>query len=130
MLSKPLTKRKLVTDFCIDLSLFGKHNFTLLVLFLTSHLKNKGREREEKGKEELAKRHFTPSFFSISSRRRVCVLVLVSVYASLMASVVRKRGPVTHSQRPYVWLHELGAHSAASCQKTLGEQRGVITHAP
>lgn len=118
--------------FSIDLSpkyFFGKCHFALLVLFLTSHSELKEREEKEEEKE-LAKRHFAPSSFSISSRRHVCVLVLVSVYAPLMASVARKRGPVTHSRWPYVWLRELGAHGAASCQKTLGEQRGVITHAP
>ncbi len=42
----------------------------------------------------------------------------------------RKRGPVTHSERPYVCLRELNASGRGSRQKTLGEQWGVITQAP
>lgn len=114
-------------------SCFGKYHIALLALFLTVHFDVR----------RLAKRHFS----SISSLSPVALLLASGVCvcvcgcqhaclcAELMASVVQgathtKRGPVTHSERPYVCLRELNASGRGSRQKTLGEQWGVITQAP
>lgn len=111
-------------------SCFGKYPIALLALFLTVHFDMR----------RLAKRHFS----SISSLSPVALLLASGVCVWLSSCVsmcgadgfrragchTRKRGPVTHSERPYVCLRELNASGRGSRQKTLGEQWGVITQAP
>lgn len=64
-----------------------------------------------------------PSLFFFSTVSLLACGGCVWLMASDARGASRKKGPVTHSRRPYVGLREL---RASPCQKTLGEQRDVI----